>query len=120
MPGAHPQISTISRRRRADGEPPRFTGEEYEAVEAAIDAARQAPHVQAALRAMPVGERRVLELVAYAQLSPTEAALALGISPNAARLGLARARKWLRERLPSAEPSAGLAAPDTEVSSHDH
>ena len=41
--------------RRVAGEPPRFTGEEYEAVEAAIDAARQAPHVQAALRAMPVG-----------------------------------------------------------------
>ncbi len=61
----------------------------------------------------------MLELVAYEQLSPTEAALALGISPNAARLRLARARKRLREQLP-AEPSAGLAAPDTEVSSHDH
>jgi RNA polymerase sigma-70 factor (ECF subfamily) len=106
--------------RRVAGEPPRFTGEEYEAVEAAIDAARQTPHVQAVLRAMPVGDRKVLELVAYAQLSPTEAALALGISPNAARLRLARARKRLRERLPSADPPAGLAAPDTEVSSHDH
>jgi RNA polymerase sigma-70 factor (ECF subfamily) len=76
--------------RRAAGEPPRFTGEEYEAVEAAIDAARQAPHVQAALWAMPVGDRKVLELVAYGQLRPSEAALALGISPNAARLRLAR------------------------------
>jgi RNA polymerase sigma factor (sigma-70 family) len=68
--------------RRAAGEPPRFTGEEYEAVEAAIDAGRQTPHVQALLRAMPAGDRKVLELVAYAQLSPTEAALALGISPQ--------------------------------------
>jgi RNA polymerase sigma-70 factor (ECF subfamily) len=68
---------------------------------------------------MPAGDRKVLELVAYAQLSPTEAALALGISPNAARLRLARARMRLRERLPSADASAGLAAPDTEVSSHD-
>jgi RNA polymerase sigma factor (sigma-70 family) len=105
--------------RRAAGEPPRFTGEEYEAVEAAIDAGRQTPHVQALLRAMPAGDRKVLELVAYAQLSPTEAALALGISPNAARLRLARARKRLREQL-STDPPAGLAAPDTEVSSHDH
>jgi len=106
--------------RRAAGEPPRFTGEEYEAVEAAIDAGRQTPHVQAALRAMPAGDRKVLELVAYAQLSPTEAALALGISPNAARLRLARARKRLRERLLAADPSAGPAVPTTEVSSHDH
>jgi DNA-directed RNA polymerase specialized sigma24 family protein len=105
---------------RGAGEPPRFTGEEYEAVEAAIDAARQAPHVQAALRAMSAGDRKVLELVAYAQLSPSEAALALGISPNAARLRLARAHKRLRERLLAAEPPAGLAAPNTEVSSHDH
>jgi RNA polymerase sigma factor (sigma-70 family) len=106
--------------RRAAGEPPRFTGEEYEAVEAAIDAARQTTHVQAALRAMPVRDREVLELVAYGQLSPSEAGLALGISPNAARLRLARARKRLRERLLAADPSAGLAAPTTEVSSHDH
>ena len=106
--------------RRAAEEPPRFTGEEYEAVEAAIDAARQAPYVQAALRVMPVGDRKVLELVAYGQLRPSEAAVALGISPNAARLRLARARKRLREQLPSADPSAGLAAPTTEVSSHDH
>jgi DNA-directed RNA polymerase specialized sigma24 family protein len=46
------QRRTLARRlrvsRRAAGGPPRFTGEEYEAVEAAIDAARQAPHVQAA------------------------------------------------------------------------
>jgi RNA polymerase sigma-70 factor (ECF subfamily) len=69
---------------------------------------------------MPVGDRKVLELVAYAQLSPSEAAVALGISPNAARLRLARARRRLREQLPSAERSAGLAAPNREVSSHDH
>jgi RNA polymerase sigma-70 factor, ECF subfamily len=69
---------------------------------------------------MPAGDRKVLELVAYAQLSPSEAAVALGISPNAARLRLARARRRLRERLPSAEPSASLAAPNREVSSHDH
>jgi RNA polymerase sigma factor (sigma-70 family) len=108
------QRRTLARRlrvsRRAAGGLPRFTGEEYEAVEAAIDAARQAPHVQAALRTMSAGDRKVLELVAYAQLSPSEAALALGISPNAARLRLARARRRLRERL----------QPSKEVSSHDH
>ena len=67
---------------------------------------------------MPDGERKVLDWSLRA-LSPSEAALALHISPNAARLRLARARKRLREQL-SADPSAGLAAPDTEVSSHDH
>ena len=67
---------------RVAGERPRFTGEEYEAVESAIDAARQAPHVQAALRAMPDGDRKILELVAYTQLSPSEVALTLHISPN--------------------------------------
>jgi RNA polymerase sigma factor (sigma-70 family) len=117
------QHRTLARWRRVHrwvaGEPPRFTGEEYEAVEAAIDAARQAAHVQAALRAMPVRDREVLELVAYGQLSPSEAGLALGISPNAARLRLTRARKRLRERLLAADPSAGPAAPTTKVSSHD-
>jgi RNA polymerase sigma-70 factor, ECF subfamily len=106
--------------RRAAEEPPRFAGEEYEAVEAAIDAARQAHHVQAALDAMPAADREVLELVAYAQLRPSEAASALGISPNAARLRLARARRRLREQLLSADAPAGQAAPTTEVSSRDH
>jgi RNA polymerase sigma-70 factor (ECF subfamily) len=69
---------------------------------------------------MSAGDRKVLELVAYEQLSPTEAASALGMSPNAARLRLARARRRLRELLASADPLADLAAPATEVSSHDH
>jgi RNA polymerase sigma factor (sigma-70 family) len=117
------QRRTLARRlrtsRHAAGEPPRFAGEEYEAVEAAIDAARQAPDVRAALDAVPARDRRVLELVAYEQLSPAEAALALGISPNAARLRLARARRRLRARLgPADAPSP--PAPRTEVSSHDH
>lgn len=78
---------------------PRFRGEEYSAVDAAIDAARQAPEIEAALAALPARERAVLELVAYAQLSPSEVAAALDITPNAARLRLARARKRMRQRL---------------------
>ena len=74
-------------------------------------------------RAVPTGQRTVepglLELVADAQLSHSEAAVALGISPNAARLRLARARRRLRKLLP-ADPPAGLTTPNTEVSSHDH
>ena len=31
---------------------------------------------------MPDGDRKILELVAYTQLSPSEVALALHISPN--------------------------------------
>jgi RNA polymerase sigma factor (sigma-70 family) len=85
--------------RRATADRPRFHDDEYDAVDAAIDAARQAPEIEAALAALPARERAVLELTAYAQLSPSEAAAALDISPNAARLRLARARKRMRERL---------------------
>lgn len=85
--------------RRAEAAP-RFAGEEYEAVDAAVDAAKQAPAIAAALRALPAREREVLELVAYDQLEPAEAARVLGVSPNAARLRLSRARRRLQERLP--------------------
>lgn len=94
--------------RRADGWP-RFADEEYAAVDAAVDAAQQAPAIKAALRALPARERQVLELVAYDELDPTEAARVLGVSPNAARLRLARARRRLRERFP--DVSAELVGP---------
>jgi RNA polymerase sigma factor (sigma-70 family) len=78
---------------------PEFRDSEEDAVAAALDAARQAPLLQAALRRLSDSEREVLELVAYDGLTPTEVAIVLGVSPNAVRLRLSRARKKMREGL---------------------
>ncbi len=72
---------------------------EEDAIAAAIDAKRSAPTLVAALDTLSQGERDVLELVAFEGLSPSEAALALDLTPNAARLKLSRARKHLRRVL---------------------
>lgn len=102
-------------RQRTATDRPRFRDEEYSAVDAAIDAARQTPEIEAALEALPERERTVLELVAYASLSPSEAAMALDITPNAARLRLARARKRMRQRL--GRSSLGSGDFNTDVDS---
>lgn len=73
-----------------------FTSSEDDAVASAIDASRQAPVLEAALACLSSGEREVLELVAYDGLTPSEAAMVLNLSPNAARLRLSRARRHLR------------------------
>ncbi len=49
-----------------------------------------------AVRALPSEEREVLLLVAWEQLTPTQAALVLGIPPGTARSRLHRARAALR------------------------
>lgn len=77
----------------------RFHGIEEDAIAAAIDATRSAQTLRAALQTLSRGEREVLELVAFAGLSPSEAAIALDLTPNAARLKLSRARKHLRSVL---------------------
>lgn len=73
-----------------------FSSSEDDEVASAIDASRQRPALEAALARLTEGEREVLELVAYDGLTPSEAATALGLSPNAARLRLSRARRHLR------------------------
>jgi RNA polymerase sigma-70 factor (ECF subfamily) len=86
-----------------------FTSSEEDAVAAAIDAARQAPALEAALAALSASEREVVELVAYDGLSPSEVAAVLKLSPNAARLRLSRARRHMRQMLdptPTVEPEA--------------
>lgn len=75
---------------------PHFTECEEDAVASALDAASQRPALEAALARLSPSEREVLELVAYDGLSPTEAAVTLGITPNAARLRLSRARKTVK------------------------
>ena len=63
---------------------------------AKIDAFRHVRALHQELRALPDGERAVLELVAVDGLSVAEAAAALGIRPVAARVRLHRARRALR------------------------
>jgi RNA polymerase sigma-70 factor (ECF subfamily) len=63
-----------------------------------------------AVRALPPGERDVLLLVAWEQLTPAEAAVALGVPQGTARSRLHRARAALRLVL------AGAPAGSTEES----
>ncbi len=92
---------------------PVFSAAEDNEVASAIDAARQAPSLEAALASLTNAEREVLELVAYDGLSPSEAAAALDITPNAARLRLSRARRSVRAQIAPA-PLATTGAEDTE------
>ena len=64
-----------------------------------IDAQQQVRELHESLRALPEGERAVLELVSVDGLSVTEAAAALGVRPVTARVRLLRARRALRSAL---------------------
>lgn len=64
-----------------------------------IDAAARSRELYAALDGLSEGERAVFELSALDDLSPREAASALGIRPVTARVRLHRARVALRDRL---------------------
>lgn len=93
----------------------RFQGFEEEAIADAIDATRSAPALAEALDRLSKGERDVLELVAFEGLTPSEAAVVLELTPNAARLKLSRARRHMRGILGPdlgglvTEPGAGHA-----------
>lgn len=114
--GRHRTRARIIRlRAKLDGSSPKFDEEETAKVDAAIDASRQRPILEQALRTLPDSEREVLELVAIHGLAPMEAAVALGISANAARLRLSRARKRMREQLerePRLAPVLGIPEVD--------
>ena len=86
----------------------RFNGIEEDAIADAIDASRRAPTLSQALGSLSKGERDVLELVAFEGLTPSEAAVVLELTPNAARLKLSRARRHMRGIL-SPEMSGALA-----------
>lgn len=66
--------------------------EDWDAVDRRLDAAGLAPVLRAALAALPAEEREVLLLVAWEQLTPSEAAAALDIPAGTARSRLHRAR----------------------------
>jgi RNA polymerase sigma-70 factor (ECF subfamily) len=64
-----------------------------------IDSAASSRALMSALKALPPAEREVLLLVAWEQLSPAEAAIALGIPQGTARSRLHRARAAVRMAL---------------------
>jgi RNA polymerase sigma factor (sigma-70 family) len=68
----------------------------WDAVIDRLDSAGRAPALMAAITALPPAERDVLLLVAWEQLTPAQAALALGIPAGTARSRLHRARAALR------------------------
>lgn len=84
---------------------PLVSEDEVDAIASAIDAARQRSALEQALRELSDGEREVFLLVAYDGLTPTEAAVVVGVSANAARLRLSRARRRLRDELEPSPPT---------------
>ncbi|MGW6057052.1 RNA polymerase sigma factor [Streptomyces sp. NPDC055189] len=80
----------------------------WEAVDARLDAALVAPRLRELLAGLPPEERELLLLVAWEQLTPGEAAAAVGIPAGTARSRLHRARTRLRASAPlklTGEPS---------------
>lgn len=71
--------------------------DEWDAVDQRLDAAGLAPGLRTALASLPPEERDVLLLVAWEQLTPTEAAAVLDIPAGTARSRLHRARTRITE-----------------------
>ena len=69
---------------------------------------RSARELYAALDALPEGERAVFELTALDELTPRQAAAALGIRPVTARVRLHRARAALRAELTIYATAGGM------------
>jgi RNA polymerase sigma factor (sigma-70 family) len=68
------------------------------------------PELEQALRALGPLDREALLLVAWEDLTPSQAARALGLSPTAFRVRLLRARRRLRAKLDAVEgPERGAA-----------
>ena len=83
--------------------------------EATIPAVESAdPAVTRALHTLPERDREALLLVAWEDLTPTQAARALGISAVAFRVRLLRARRRLEARLRENDHPAAMARLDVE------
>ena len=70
----------------------------WDVVDTRIDAQAQRNMVFAVLDELSSSDREILLLVAWEQLSPSEAAISLGISSGAARWRLHHARRVFRDR----------------------
>ena len=78
------------------------SGIEHEAP--AVEPLDMDPQLREALRALSPLDREALLLVAWDDLTPTQAARALGINPTAFRVRLLRARRRLKARLAEKAP----------------
>ncbi|MFD7560912.1 MULTISPECIES: RNA polymerase sigma factor [unclassified Streptomyces] len=76
----------------------------WHAVDQRLDAAALAPQLRDTLAGLPAVERDLLLLVAWEQLTPTEAADVVGIPAGTARSRLHRARGRLRDALGTPNP----------------
>ncbi|NGN67607.1 sigma-70 family RNA polymerase sigma factor [Streptomyces sp. A7024] len=76
-------------------------GDPWQAVDARLDAAAVGPLLRRRIADLPAVERELLLLVAWEQLTPTEAAAVVGIPAGTARSRLHRARRRLRADLSS-------------------
>ncbi|MEU8624956.1 RNA polymerase sigma factor [Streptomyces sp. NPDC048669] len=74
-------------------------GDPWQAVDLRLDAAAVGPQLRSRLAELPEAERELLLLVVWEQLTPAEAAAALGIPAGTARSRLHRARARLRDGL---------------------
>jgi RNA polymerase sigma factor (sigma-70 family) len=96
----------LRRAGRQEAVPGVETTDPWQAVDQRLDAAALAPALRRALAELPVEEREMLLLVSWEQLTPAEAAAAVGIPAGTARSRLHRARGRLRDRLAPARPAA--------------
>lgn len=110
----HVHAGTVRRRVREDRAVKRLAGrdllgdDDYQRLHERIDAARVAPRLREAMRALPPGEREVVDLVVIDGLTPDAAAEALGVRSVAARMRLSRGRAKLRRAL-GEDPPEGTA-----------
>lgn len=97
------------RRRMTAASVPHDDDVDWDAVDARLDAVAAGRDLRTALAALTSHERELLLLVAWEQLTVTEAAEALGITATAARSRLHRARTHAASALASAPATGELA-----------
>jgi RNA polymerase sigma factor (sigma-70 family) len=113
---AHQRRSFVRRQRlvRRLERLPSLDPDEAEAVEAAIDAARLAPRLAAAMATLRPKDRELLRLVGGDGLSPAQAGAVLGMNANTARVRLSRVRARMQSLLTAADGTSP-ADPHPEV-----
>jgi RNA polymerase sigma-70 factor (ECF subfamily) len=84
----------------------------WDEVDARLDSAALAGPLRAALGDLPEVDREMLLLIAWEQLTPTEAAAVVGIPPATARTRLHRARSRMRIALEGHHPPDAGDEPD--------
>ena len=103
------------RDRRPDPGDPMLTPmavDPWDEVDARLDSAALAGPLRAALGDLPEVDREMLLLIAWEQLTPTEAAAVVGIPPATARTRLHRARSRMRIALEGHHPPDAEDEPD--------